>query len=194
MLMSAGLLLALLAVSAYAFEPFFNFGGKPLAATGTVQAVFTPGDDVAKSIIAAINKAQRQIRVQAFSFTHRNIARALIAAKGRGLDVKVIADKGQTENIPTSVIPEIAAGGVLVMIDSDHASAHDKVMVIDPGSPGVVLITGSFNFTQAAQFKNAENVLILSGHAALADLYLKNWQRHFEHARPYRDALLRSVP
>jgi len=188
LILIAGSLIALFAAAVLAFEPFSSFGGKPapIAATGTVQAIFTPGDDAGKLIVDAINGARRQVLVQAFSFTHRKIAEALIAAKRRGVEVSVVADREQTRNIPTSVVADIAAGGVPVFIDAEHTSAHNKVMVIDAGTPEATLITGSFNFTQAAQYKNAENVLVLRGNAALTDLYLKNWQRHREHSQPYR--------
>ncbi len=183
----AGYLTILFAASAGAFEPSHNYEPGPLVlpATGTVQVAFTPGDDAGKLIVDAINSAQHQVLVQAFSFTHLKIAEALIEAKRRGVDVKVIADKDQTHRIPTSVIARIVAGGVPVFIDSDHTSAHNKIMVIDAGSPGAALITGSFNFTQAAQHKNAENVLVVRGNAALSDLYLKNWRHHYEHSQPY---------
>lgn len=185
---SMGCLAVLFAASAAAFEPASGHGGKPVAlpASGTLQVAFTPGDDAGKLIADAINGAHHQVLVQAFSFTHREIAEALIVAKRRGVDVKVIADKEQTEKIPTSMIARIAAAGVPVFIDADHISAHNKVIVIDAGSTEVTLITGSFNFTQAAQYKNAENVLVIRGNAALAELYLKNWQRHYGHSQPYR--------
>ncbi len=178
----------LFSASATAFEPSYSDEREPLVlpATGTVQVAFTPGDDAGKLIADAINSAQRQVLVQAFSFTHRKIADALISAKQRGVDVKVVADKEQTHRIPTSVIARIAAGGVPVFIDSAHNSAHNKVMVIDAGSPEAALITGSFNFTQAAQHKNSENVLVIRGNKALTDLYLKNWRQHYEHSEPYR--------
>ena len=84
------------------------------------------------------------------------------------------------------MIARIVAEGVPVFIDSDHASAHNKIMVIDADSPNATLITGSFNFTQAAQHKNAENVLVMRGNTALTELYLKNWHHHYEHSQPYR--------
>ncbi|MDQ3186486.1 MAG: phospholipase D family protein [Pseudomonadota bacterium] len=185
----AGWLAVLIAASAAALEPSHNHGGNPaliLPATGTVQVAFTPGDDAGKLIAEAINHAQHQVLVQAFSFTHRKIADALIAAKHRGVDVKVVADKDQTHRIPTSVIAKLVAGGVPVFIDSEHTGAHNKVMVIDAGSSGTTVITGSFNFTHAAQYKNAENVLLIRGNPMLTGLYLKNWHRHYEHSQPYR--------
>ncbi|SHM17341.1 PLD-like domain-containing protein [Nitrosospira sp. Nsp11] len=171
------------------FEPTSGHGHKPpiaLPASGTVQAAFTPGDDAGKLIADAIDTAHHQVLVQTFSFTHRKIADALIAAKRRGVEVKVIADKDQTHRIPTSLISKIAGEGVPVFTDSDHTSAHNKVIVIDADSPDATLITGSFNFTHAAQYRNAENVLLIRGNAALTDLYLQNWHRHYKHSQPYR--------
>jgi phosphatidylserine/phosphatidylglycerophosphate/cardiolipin synthase-like enzyme len=53
-------------------------------------------------------------------------------------------------------------------------------MVID----GEIVITGSFNFTKAAQEKNAENVLIIRDMALTAQ-YAQNWQAHAQHSQPY---------
>lgn len=50
-------------------------------------------------------------------------------------------------------------------------------MIIDKGT----VITGSFNFTKAAEEKNAENLLIIKS-ADLANLYLDNWNRHRSHS------------
>ena len=54
-------------------------------------------------------------------------------------------------------------------IDAERAIAHNKIIVID----GALVITGSFNFTKAAQQKNAENLLLLRD-AALAAQYAQN--------------------
>ena len=66
------------------------------------------------------------------------------------------------------------------MIDANHAIAHNKVIVID----GETVLTGSFNFTKAAQDKNAENLLIIRDQA-LAAQYTQNWQVHAQHSQPY---------
>jgi phosphatidylserine/phosphatidylglycerophosphate/cardiolipin synthase-like enzyme len=153
--------------------------------TVTAQIAFTPGDDAARIIVEALHSARRQILVQAFSFTHRDIARALIEARGRGVDVQVIADAEQTELIENSVIPELAAAGVPVFLDEEHAAAHNKVMVIDEGHPSAAVITGSYNFTFAAQFRNAENLVLLRGGPHIAHAYADNWRRHRAHSRPY---------
>ena len=53
-------------------------------------------------------------------------------------------------------------------------------MVIDKE----VVITGSFNFTKAAEERNAENLLILRA-KDLAKAYLDNWDKHKVHSEKY---------
>ena len=65
-------------------------------------------------------------------------------------------------------------------IDAKHAIAHNKIIVID----GQTVITGSFNFTTAAEEKNAENLLIIRS-PDLAAKYTANWQAHNAHSDPY---------
>src|SRR6185436_885292 len=150
--------------------------------TGTIEYAFTPGDDAAALIVKSIDAARFQILVQAFSFTHLEIAAALIRAERRGLDVQVIADAEQIELIGHNVIPQLVEGGVPVFTDREHAAAHNKVMVIDAATKIPVLITGSFNFTHAAQFRNAENLLVFRGNHELAHAYLENWLGHRRHS------------
>lgn len=183
---SLALAFVLLLDQAQAFEFPSLSRTKTLPATGTVQLAFTPGDDATGLIVRAIEGAKYQVLVQAYSFTSRNIAFALISAKHRGVDVQLIADEEQTFKNDKNRIGDIAAGGVPVYIDAEHAIAHNKVMVIDAGQPGGAVITGSFNFTHAAQYNNAENLLILRGNLPLVEAYLANWKQHREHSRPYR--------
>ncbi len=71
----------------------------------------------------------------------------------------------------------LANSGLPVFMDGDHATAHDKIMIID----GKTVITGSFNFTNAAEYKNAENLLIIKSDE-LAKIYTGNWNKHLEHS------------
>ncbi len=154
--------------------------------TGTAQVAFTPGDDAAGLVQARIDQARLSIRVQAYSFTHPGIAKALVEARARGIDVRVIADPEQVRRQPSSQIPVLARQGVPVWLDGQHAAAHDKVMIIDAERPEGTVITGSFNFTRAAQFRNSENLLILTGVSELTRAYTDNWHRHLLHSIPYR--------
>jgi phosphatidylserine/phosphatidylglycerophosphate/cardiolipin synthase-like enzyme len=73
----------------------------------------------------------------------------------------------------------LANQGVPTMIDANHAIAHNKIMIID----GETVLTGSFNFTKAAQDNNAENLLILRN-PTLAAQYTQNWDAHRQHSQP----------
>jgi phosphatidylserine/phosphatidylglycerophosphate/cardiolipin synthase-like enzyme len=110
----------------------------------------------------------------------------LIEARARGVDVQLIADAEQTGLIENTVVPELAAAGVPVFLDEEHVAAHNKVMVIDEGHSWAVVITGSYNFTFAAQFRNAENLLLLRGGPRIIRAYADNWRRHRAHSRPYQ--------
>ena len=66
------------------------------------------------------------------------------------------------------------------MIDAAHAIAHNKVMIID----GETVITGSFNFTRAAEEKNAENLLVIRD-KFLAARYTENWQENAQYSEVY---------
>ena len=70
--------------------------------------------------------------------------------------------------------------GISTKIDAQHAIAHNKVMIID----GETVITGSFNFTKAAEENNAENLLVIRDEK-LAERYTKNWQEHAGHSEVY---------
>lgn len=60
----------------------------------------------------------------------------------------------------------------MVLYEDDAVNiAHNKIMIFD----GNTVETGSFNFTNAAQAQNAENMLIIDN-TAVAAAYRDNWQ------------------
>jgi phosphatidylserine/phosphatidylglycerophosphate/cardiolipin synthase-like enzyme len=144
-----------------------------------VTACFTPGGNCTDAIVQALGGAKRTILVQAYAFTSAPIAKALLDAHTRGVQMQVIVDKSQrTEKYSSADF--LANQGVSTMIDANHAIADNKVMIID----GETVLTESFNFTKAAQEKNAENLLIIRD-AALAAQYTQNWETHRQHRQPY---------
>ena len=150
-------------------------------ATGTVEVAFSPNGGGAALIIRTIGEAKKTIQVQAYSFTNADIAKALLEAHKRGVNVRVVLDKSQeTEKYTSATF--LANSGVPVRIDDDFAIAHSKIMIID----GETVITGSFNFTKAAEERNAENVLVIRGNRELAKLYLQNWQWRWDASEAYK--------
>jgi phosphatidylserine/phosphatidylglycerophosphate/cardiolipin synthase-like enzyme len=117
--------------------------------------------------------------MQAYSFTSAPIAKSLLEAHKRGVKVEVILDKSNLTEKYSSV-NFLVNNGIPTRIDAAHAIAHNKVMIID----GEVVITGSFNFTKAAEEKNAENLLVVRD-KILAQKYTENWKKHAEHSEVY---------
>jgi len=142
-----------------------------LADIPQIQLCFTPGQNCTELIVETIDSAKKSILVQAYSFTSAPIAKALVDAHKRGIDVKVILDKSQRKERYTSATM-LKNYHIPVWIDYKPAIAHNKIMIID----GETVITGSFNFTKAAQFRNAENLLVIKDRD-IAKRYAENWMR-----------------
>ena len=117
---------------------------------------FSPNGGATQAIVEQIDNATLEILVQAYCFTSAPIAKALVGAHGRGVSVEVILDKSQRKD-KYSGATFLANNRIPTYIDTVHAIAHNKIMIIDKQT----VITGSFNFTRAAEEKNAENLLIV---------------------------------
>ncbi|MBP2649823.1 MAG: phospholipase D/transphosphatidylase [Firmicutes bacterium] len=155
-------------------------GVHTVPAVGSIDVAFSPEGGITNMLIGELNAAKKTIHVQAYSFTSNEIIKALIDAKKRGVDVKIIIDKSNAdENNDSSNskkekarLDSIVDSGIPLKIDRGFQIAHSKIMIID----GVDVITGSFNFSAAAEHSNAENCLIIHDNTKLADTYEANWQ------------------
>ena len=145
-----------------------------------MQVYFSPHGGCTDAIVKEIGKAKTEILVQAYSFTSKEIAKALVDAHKRGVHTIIILDKSNKSQ-KYSAADFTFNMGIPTLIDAQHAIAHSKVMVLDRET----VITGSFNFTKAAEVKNAENLLILKS-KELARLYIDNWNQHRKHSEEYR--------
>jgi phosphatidylserine/phosphatidylglycerophosphate/cardiolipin synthase-like enzyme len=171
------------AVSALVLLSVMLFGGQAARAIEVdigrvppVEVYFSPNNGATEAIVREIHQARSEIRVQAYSFTSAPIADALLKAHKRGIKVEVILDKSQkTQKYSSSTF--LMNARIPTYIDARHAIAHNKIIIVDQ----LVVITGSFNFTKAAEDKNAENLLIIRS-KELAKQYLTNWWRHRDHS------------
>jgi phosphatidylserine/phosphatidylglycerophosphate/cardiolipin synthase-like enzyme len=145
-----------------------------------IEVCFSPQERCAPQILAQLDGAKTEILVHAFSFTSNPIRNALVSARKRGVRVEVILDKGEQVRQEFRTAKHLSGQSIPVFIDDQHSNAHNKVIVID----GRVVITGSYNFTNAAETRNAENLLILKS-GELATQYARNWLDHKEHSSRY---------
>lgn len=102
------------------------------------------------------------------------IARTISAAR------RTILDKSQ-ERGKSGVMDILMGAAIPIRIDSKVSIAHNKVIVID----GATTITGSFNFTNAEQKKNAENVLIVRDELSLAQAYEANFVKRWKVSKAF---------
>jgi phosphatidylserine/phosphatidylglycerophosphate/cardiolipin synthase-like enzyme len=151
-----------------------------------VEVAFTPGDDISALIVKRISAAKRSVQMQAYLFTDRRIANALLAARARGIEVEVIGDAAQHQ---AGGLPHLAAlgrAGARIYLNGANAAAHNKIVIVDGARDGATVITGSYNFTQAAQSRNAENVVVISGSRALTGRFVDNFEYHRRQSTPWR--------
>lgn len=156
----------------------------PSSGAPQIEVYFSPRGGCQAAIIREVGRAEKSIRVQAYSFTCQKIAKALLDAKGRGVDVEAIVDKSNVTS-RYSAAKYLKYSGVPVLIDAEHAIAHNKIIIIDERT----VITGSFNFSTSAEERNAENLLVIRGPPSLAQQYLANYQAHRTHSTPFESAI-----
>jgi phosphatidylserine/phosphatidylglycerophosphate/cardiolipin synthase-like enzyme len=155
----------------------------PVASLGTEAAVavcFSPEEDCTAFAVDAIDRAETQILVNAYGLTTSSRSvEALIQAKRRGVDVRIIADR-TTPCERKSGIGPLAEAGVPIWIDHAVRIAHAKSMVID----GKVTLTGSMNWTGSAAH-NSEN-LNLAASPTIAAAYAGHWNHRLALSSPYK--------
>ena len=138
-----------------------------------IELCFTPPSGCGTLIAQEIARAKDSIYVQAYGLTSGIIVNQLIQAKNRGVKVQVLLDKSNVSD-KWSKMMDLVNANVSVRIDKVSGIAHNKVIIIDEQK----VITGSFNFTNAADKRNAENVIIINN-KSVAKEYLNNWQDRY---------------
>lgn len=147
---------------------FLLFLSSTLYATET-QVYFTPSPDCENHIIKRIEETQNTIDAAVYSITNNAITKALIDAHNRGVKIRILTDRTQAGN-KSSTVKELESTGIDLMRHRKYKIQHDKFAVFD-GQKGV---TGSYNWTNAATYKNAENCLFFE------DSSVQKYEKRFE--------------
>jgi len=136
-----------------------------------VECHFAPEDGIQDEILAEIREADETIDVLAFSFTSRDIAEAMARRAKKGVRIRCLFEK-RNAGSTYSRDDYLARNGALVRLDTNQHTMHHKVIIID----GDTVVTGSYNFSNAAEKKNDENVLIIHG-PDIAKAYTAEFER-----------------
>ena len=146
--------------------------------SGKDVVYFSPDDHPSEKLIDLINHAKHKIYAAVYMITDKQIAQALIGAKKRGVDVKIIMDRasfegswGKGKYLREHNIELFVFGlGSKPRTKFPSALMHNKFALIDNQ-----LWNGSFNWTRNANKNNQENVILTDNSA----LYGK-FQNHFK--------------
>ena len=133
-----------------------NLPNKFILGTSEIEVYFSPQDKSSKRIIELINNAKNYIYVPTFLITHKDIADALINARKRNIDVRLIIDANST-NTRNTKHKLLRESGILLKSENYAGKLHSKTMIIDDE----YLIIGSMNFSNSGENKNDENMLVI---------------------------------
>jgi phosphatidylserine/phosphatidylglycerophosphate/cardiolipin synthase-like enzyme len=130
------------------------------------------GDHPEKALVTELGKAQATLDIAIYSLTHPDIVQAIIEAKKRGVNVRIITDQTEAKNkTQGAALQSIKSAGILIKQNTHSGLMHLKVSIIDNKE----FTSGSFNYSNAASTTNDE-VLIIDQDPKLA---LK-WDQEFE--------------
>jgi phosphatidylserine/phosphatidylglycerophosphate/cardiolipin synthase-like enzyme len=130
------------------------------AQTGTsnqlLEYCFSPGADCASVVTKWIDRAKVSVHVLIYDFTLDRIGDAVVRAKNRGVDVRIVLEADNAKG-SGSEYAYLKSSGVQIRLDTNPALMHDKIAIID----GLYVITGSFNWTNAANSNHNDNLVVL---------------------------------
>jgi phosphatidylserine/phosphatidylglycerophosphate/cardiolipin synthase-like enzyme len=155
----------------------FNIGGVQ------VECYFSPSDRTTSKIINTLNKAQYSINVAMLTLTRTDIASTLKAKKDAGVRVRGVLDNGTDSNSQYNFLRQ---SGIDIRLDPNPtALLHHKYALVDAeqdsSTTAHYVITGSHNWTTAAEDRNNENVLIILDQR-LANHYLQEFSARYQEA------------
>ncbi|MFP3019615.1 MAG: phospholipase D family protein [Arsenophonus sp.] len=147
----------------------------PISISTSIQNIevgFSPGRTAKQIILLAIKEAKTSIDIAVYSFTSKPIALALVDAKQRGVNIRMVADKKSNGGKYTAVT-YLVNHRIPVRLNNKYAIMHNKFIIVD----GHSVETGSFNYTKSAAFRNAENVIYLRNLPNIAEKYTREFNR-----------------
>jgi len=136
------------------------------------EGYFSPRGGIRDRLLRAIRESQATIDLALFDFTSRELARALLAARGRGITIRIVTDSRQAQG-RRSEIPRLIGEGIPVRLTRGQGQGlmHHKFAIFD----GRLLVTGSYNWTDSAECCNREDALLLDDPRVIG-----RYQSHFE--------------
>lgn len=146
------------------------------ASAASVDIYYAPEDLPGEKLAALYGKASRYIYVAIYGLTYPPIVKELVAAKKRGVDVRVISDRGRL-NDPKQVVAldTLRLAGIPIKINRHENLMHLKQAVIDDE----INTSGSMNQTGSGNRYNDERLDVFHDPVTTAkarDKFLSMWK------------------
>lgn len=125
-----------------------------------VSLLASPKDGVLEGLLAELSRARRSIHFLAFSLTEDRVGNALLERAAAGVEVHGAIDWLHASRTG-SEWSRMVDGGLDVRRSPHAMLMHQKLIVIDGGTPDAVVIVGSYNFTARAEERNDETMLLI---------------------------------
>jgi phosphatidylserine/phosphatidylglycerophosphate/cardiolipin synthase-like enzyme len=130
-------------------------------AGAAIKVFFAPKDGCVSNIVSVAQSATSNNYFEVYTFTTNAISNAIITNKNNGLTVQGYMDN-LSAGSSSSMYKPLTNAFVDVLKDNYSGLLHHKVMIVDAGvTNNAQVVTGSFNWTKAAETENDENLLII---------------------------------
>lgn len=136
-----------------------------------VGIYFSPHGGCESAVVNEVKNAKSEILIAIYYFTDKEIADALCMARKRGVKIEVVLDKSQ-KTTKYSKVNKLMENNIPARFDTRNGLMHNKFAVIDDK----IVVTGSFNWTEAAENKNRENLIIIKN-PEIAGIYKKEFTK-----------------
>lgn len=113
--------------------------------------------NIRKEIIKALNKADHSVKIAMAWFTNAEIFHTILDCCRRGVEVGLVLmdDEINHMDFGNDFTLFTEAGGSLYLFSKAKKMMHNKFCVIDD----ILVITGSYNWTNYAEKRNCENII-----------------------------------
>lgn len=146
---------------------------------------FSPNGECRQRLIELIQNTTQDINIAIYSFTSKEIALALLGEKNKGRKIKIVSDRHQSQNKYSQLdfLANHLPVRILPLPQKKRGSMHHKFMVI-----GGFVATGSYNWSQNAEYYNNENLIVMND-ANAAQAYLGEFKKIWKYAKPWENKL-----